>query len=80
MTLNNILFILLGAGLVTVGFLAAALAERLRGAHALEIPARQETRRQERRTPLITIDEPAEMPRSRAPAPREPPDEPAGCG
>jgi hypothetical protein len=29
--LSNVLFILLGAGLVSIGFLAAALAERLRG-------------------------------------------------
>lgn len=74
--LNNVLFMLLGAGLVAVGFLTAALAERLRGASALAMatPEHPEAHGQERRVPrprpsIIPIDEPLEMPRAKPPAP-----------
>lgn len=60
--LNNVLFMLLGAGLVTVGFLAAAYAERLRGTRAQETPKSQAARGQ---TPVITVES-AEIPHSRS--------------
>jgi hypothetical protein len=70
--LNNVLFMLLGTGLVTVGFLAAAYAERIRGARAMKILERPTTRPQEQQAsrPSSTI-EPAAMSHARSSAHRE---------
>ena len=72
--LNNVLFILLGAGLVTIGFLAAAFAERIRGSRAMEAPERSDALSQERRvscspsaetpSPREITSDPTEMPRT----------------
>lgn len=64
--LNNALFLLLGAGLVAIGVLTAAFAERIRNSRQLET-RRSDTREQERRAPrpsIITITDAPEMPRS----------------
>lgn len=72
--LNNALFLLLGAGLMAIGVLTAALAEHIRNSRQLET-RRADTREQERRAPhpsIITIADAPKMPRSptitRAPA------------
>jgi hypothetical protein len=64
--LSNVLFILLGAGLVSVGFLAAALAERIRGpriSHERTTRAPAEMTRTPRAS-TITAVEPAQTPRA----------------
>lgn len=64
--LNNALFLLLGAGLMAIGVLTAAFAERIRNSRQLET-RRSDTREQERRAPrpsVITIADTPEMPRS----------------
>jgi len=48
--LSNVLFILLGAGLVSVGFLVAAFAERIRGPRETEP---YKTRRGQRTIPVV---------------------------
>jgi hypothetical protein len=71
--LNNVLFMLLGAGLVIIGVITTAYAERIRASRSMETAKSPTTHGQERRPPrppVITI-EPAEMPRTRSPAPRE---------
>ena len=63
--LNNALFLVLGAGLMAIGVLTAAFAERIRSSRQLET-GRSETRGQERRAhpSIITIADTPEMPRS----------------
>jgi hypothetical protein len=64
--LNNALFLLLGAGLMAIGVLTAAFAERIRNSRQLETK-HSATREQERRAPrpsIITIADTHEMPRS----------------
>lgn len=62
--LNNVLFILLGAGLVTVGFLAAALAERIRGVRGMKTSERPEEQARRAPRPSMLPTEPAGMPRT----------------
>lgn len=60
--LNNVLFLLLGAGLVSIGFLATALAERIRGHHVpreMETEPRLKSNRAQRVT-VIPVSAPAE--------------------
>jgi hypothetical protein len=58
--LSNVLFILLGAGLVSVGFLAAALAEHIRGHVPRETEPRAQLNRVQKAT-LISLDEGAAL-------------------
>jgi hypothetical protein len=71
--LNNVLFMLLGAGLVTIGFIATAYAARIRDVRALRATHGQE--RHAPRPSVITI-EPTETPRARPSASREISNEP----
>ena len=70
--LNNALFLLLGAGLMAIGVLAAALAERIRGFRPMETDRPEAQERRAPRPSIITIADAPEMPRSptitRAPA------------
>lgn len=60
--LNDVLHILLGAALVSVGFLVAALAERIRGRRpAREVPAQRE------RTSASRVQPPTPLPAHQSP-------------
>jgi hypothetical protein len=67
MQLGNILYILLGASLVSIGFLLAALADRIKAEHAMRV---QRDRAPRTHAPVaIPVVEPADLLRPRAATP-----------